>query len=279
MQSEIYIVTVNYNNHKHTAQFLNSISELAIETLPRVVVVDNNSTVDDIHNLENTITKYENVVLLKNDCNAGYFRGLNIGIDYLREVYGFTGSDRVIVCNNDLKFRRDYFDKLLNIEYKEDELVIAPNIITNDGYHQNPLFIERVTKLRKIGYDLYYLNYYLGQTIYLLTQKYKQIRNPNYTNELNHRMHIYMAIGACYILTENYFRHFDKLDEQLFLMGEEVILSYQVNSVGGKILYEPELVVYHDESASINKIPSKQMYNIKKQSYKIYGKYYLLRNI
>ena len=82
-----------------------------------------------------------------------------------------------------------------------------------------------------------------------------------------------MGIGALYVLTPNFFNHFDKLWEDVFLYGEEAILTGQVNSVNGKIWYEPSLKCNHDESASTSKIGTKKKYKIIQNSYKIYKKY------
>ena len=82
-----------------------------------------------------------------------------------------------------------------------------------------------------------------------------------------------MGFGACYILTENFFKYFNVLDDRVFLWGEEALLAGQVASVGGKILYDPTIIVQHNESGSVAIIPSKQTYRITRQSYRIYSRY------
>ena len=83
-------------------------------------------------------------------------------------------------------------------------------------------------------------------------------------------MKIFMGYGACYVLTKNFFKHFVKLDSPVFLMGEEGVLTNQILSVNGSILYTPKLVVYHLDHSTIGKINNKKLYNFSRESYKVY---------
>lgn len=57
------------------------------------------------------------------------------------------------------------------------------------------------------------------------------------------------------------------------MWGEEALLSNQVQSVNGKILYVPKLVVEHFESGTVKKMLTRNKYEIVRQSYKIYREY------
>ena len=81
-----------------------------------------------------------------------------------------------------------------------------------------------------------------------------------------------MGYGACYILTNNFFKKFDELDAPVFLMGEEGILTNQILSVSGNILYIPDLIVNHLDHSSIKKLTSRNLYRFSKISYKYYLK-------
>jgi GT2 family glycosyltransferase len=86
-------------------------------------------------------------------------------------------------------------------------------------------------------------------------------------------MRIKRGIGACYVLTPRFFDHHKKLDDRVFLWGEEALLSNQVESVGGCTLYDPEIKITHCESASVRFIEKRARYEIVKASYKIYKKF------
>jgi GT2 family glycosyltransferase len=264
-----FFVAVNYNSSFHTIKYLQSIVRLRRNNYKiKVLIVDNASSAEDIQILEDAVAGQPDIKLVRNKENIGYFRALNVGLSTLHD-----NNSIFIIGNNDIEFDDDFLVNLSAIEYGDNILVIAPNVITKDGFHQNPHCPERVSLFRRAGYWAYFSNYYVGQLLYWIMQKIKKPRSAQCEETWNERRIIYMGIGACYILTENYFRYFKELDDRIFLWGEEAILAGQVGSVGGKILYDPTIIVHHNESGSVAAIPSKQTYKITRQSYRIYSRY------
>ncbi len=140
---------------------------------------------------------------------------------------------------------------------------MAPDVITIDKIHENPHVIHKMSFFRKLKYKIYFSNYYLAK---LITQFYSAERKPKAFDP--EAKYIYMGIGALYVLTPHFFSHFNSLWDDVFLYGEEAVLTGQVNSVGGKIWYEPSLKCDHNESASTSKIGSKTKYKIIQNSYR-----------
>lgn len=274
MKKNVFFVAVNYNNTKFTIKYINSVNNIedAESVKKNIVIIDNNSCTSEIKNLERFIYSYskKNINLIKNKSNVGYFKALNIG---LKSINNYKKSP-IIIGNNDLKFKSDFLKELYNINFSNKTLVLAPNIITKDGKKQNPHVIKRVSFLKRIFYRIYFSNYYLGKISFNCFQFIKKI-NPirRRLNNSEKSIYIYMGIGACYVLTPNFFKYYDKLDDRVFMWGEEALLANQVKKVGGRILYTPALVVNHYESASTNKMQSKEKYEIIKNSYKIYSRY------
>ena len=90
------------------------------------------------------------------------------------------------------------------------------------------------------------------------------------------KMFIRQGNGACFILTNNFFKFYGKLDDRVFLWGEEYLLANQLLSAGGKMLYEPSIIVYHQttlENTLFRGLNSKAQYKISQASYKIYSKH------
>lgn len=260
-------ICVNYNNSKVTMDYIFNVIEINKTHDVKIIVVDNASQEDDLHNLSIHITdlKNENVILLKSNSNLGYFKGLNLGIKWAL-LNGYNQYQ--IVGNNDLEFFPDFLNNLEHLELKKNELILSPDIITIEGIHENPHVIYRMSFLRKLKYDIYFFNYYLGK---LITKFYSAERKPKAFDP--ERKYIHMGNGALYVLTPNFFLHFDKLWDDVFLYGEEAILAGQVISVDGKILYEPLLKCNHNESSTTSKMESKHKYKVIQSSYKIYKKY------
>lgn len=268
-------ITVNYNNLHHTLKYLASISNLKSKSPEtHIIVVDNNSNPTELAELDKAAA--DNIHIIRNSENLGYFRALNVGIGYATESIvdmRAGGGHRIIVSNNDVEFEKDFAVTLDGVEYTGDTLVIAPNVVSADGYNENPHCITRLSRLRKLGYRVYVSNYYLGKSIYWFAQKVKGLKGPRKNSEAATPRFIYMGIGACYILTGHFFRHFQELDDRVFLWGEEALLAGQIASVGGRIWYEPTLVVHHNQSSTVSRIPSRKAYDIWRESFKIYSKY------
>jgi GT2 family glycosyltransferase len=269
-KERIIFIAVNYNSAKHTLKYIESVNELTLnDKIIEIIIIDNHSELEDYLIIKNATKKAMNVKLIKNNENVGYFKGLNVGISSVVS----KKNSVLIIGNNDIEFRKDFLISLNKIEYDCKTLILAPNVITKNGFHQNPHSIKKVTTFRKIGYKIYYKNYYIGRLLYWLMQQFKKVKHTKIYNEYNQEQFIHMGIGACYVLTEHFFNFFSKIDDRVFLWGEEALLAGQIATVGGRMLYNPNIVVYHDENVSISKLPTRQVYNITKQSYKIYSKY------
>jgi GT2 family glycosyltransferase len=267
--NNIFFIAVNYNNSGFTEEYIKSIKKINFESVHiKVIIVDNDSKSEDLIKLEKIIKNYNNVLLIKNDKNLGYFKALNKGLQHISEIK----KDFVIIGNNDLTFNRDFIKKLCVLDYKDNILALAPDIITKDGKHQNPHVVNRVPLFKRLFYKLYFTNYYFGQFLYFNYQKLKSLLDSRNT-EVGKQMEIYMGIGACYVLTPNFFNYYNKLDDRVFMWGEEALFGNQIKKVDGKILYTPSLKVNHYESATVSNMPSKKKYEMTKESFKIYSKY------
>lgn len=271
--NKFYFIAVNYNNSAFTISYIDSVNRL-IKTEKdniQIIIVDNLSEGHDINILKKYILHKDNVLLIENTENIGYFKALNTGISTIPDKQ----NSLIIIGNNDLEFNEDFLLKLKQVEYDEKTLVLAPNIITKDGVHQNPHVVNRVSKFKKVFYKMYFTNYYLGKFLFITWQKIKKMHsNSSEENGLHEKkMFIYMGIGACYILTPNFTAIYSKLDDGVFMWGEEALLANQIERANGKTLYDNTLLVHHHESATVSKMSSKKKYYLIKESYKIYSKY------
>lgn len=271
-------IAVNYNGAQHTENYLHSLQEM---TLPEgdsleVIIVDNKSADSDLACVQRSVAERSFARLIAQDNNPGYFRGLNVGI----QACPSHKDSLLIVGNNDVKFAVDFLVNLKEIPYEKDVMVIAPNVITLDGRRQNPHVVTAVSTLEKIKSRIYFSNYYIGQAgryVNVLLRSMMQRCLPSSRGRKSvpepGRMRIKRGIGACYILTPSFFRHYERLDDRVFLWGEEALLSHQVESAGGYTLYDPAIKVTHCESASVRFIENRERYEITKNSYKIYRPY------
>ncbi len=271
-------IAVNYNGAEHTDNYLESIQNVEVPDGDgvEVIIVDNNSADSDRAQVRSAVEQWPFARLIALEHNPGYFSGLNAGIASCQR----NENTMLIVGNNDLKFAKDFLIKLKEIPYEEDVLVIAPNVVTLEGRRQNPHIVKKVPMLELVKARIYFSNYYVGQigslingTIRALIHKLHLVPTRQRPLPEPGRMKIKRGIGACYVLTPNFFRHYQKLDDRVFLWGEEALLSHQVESVGGSTLYDPSIKITHCESASVRFIEKRERYEIVKASYKIYRQY------
>lgn len=269
MKKNVGFVFTNYNNSEYTKNCIKSIMECSDNHRCIITIVDNNSEEDDIKLLKELEIKYPNVEFIYNNKNIGYFKGLNVGIEYLRSKY--NDLNLLIIGNNDLVFPNNFLDLLdNNLELLETYPVLSPDLLTLDGVHQNPHVIDSISPLREFIWDVYYSNYYISV---IMKKMANFLRNTHerkdYTNYKEPGL-IYQGYGACYILGPVFFDNFDALDAPTFLMGEELFLTKQLESKGYNVYYEPSILVYHHDHASTDKVPSKMMWNICKESHVVY---------
>jgi hypothetical protein len=176
--------------------------------------------------------------------------------------------------NNDLFFPKDFYNQIILNEISFLTYpVISPNIITEDGLYQNPHVINEISKFRELMYDVYFLNYTLAKII----KKIALITNY-FTDRSDETFHdksqiIYQGHGSCYILTPKFFEHFQELFAPTFLMGEEFFLSLQLKQKNLNLFYESNICLTHKWHSSINNVPARKIWEISRESHRIYRKY------
>ncbi|MCU7548493.1 glycosyltransferase [Chitinophagaceae bacterium LB-8] len=272
LKDKLGFVFTNFNNAHYTINAIESLQEESTSGRIQIVVVDNNSEKKDIEILKTFASNKLNVDIIYSKVNVGYFKGLNIGIRYIRDNH--PEIECIVVGNNDLLFPPNFYNSIF--ESKEFFLkypVISPDIITSDGVHQNPHVIEKISKTREFFYDIYHSNYWIAMMILKLAKITKKVTRRKDEDRYEVSGEIYQGYGACYILTPKFFYLFEELSSPSFLMYEEFFLSKQLLEKGYKIFYEPSISVTHLTHASTNKLPGKLKWEFSKQSHKEYRKH------
>jgi GT2 family glycosyltransferase len=265
-------VFTNYNNSSYTKDVIYSLSISKDFHDLCIVIIDNNSGDDDLVRLKELSLEYPTVRFIFNKENLGYFKGLNIGLKYLRENY--SDVQYITIGNNDLYFSVDYIDQIKrNINLFDQYPVISPNIIRLDGIHQNPHVIEEVSRIRYVIYDIYYSNYFLSLIILHIANFTKKFTSRKDYESFSISQSIHQGYGACYILGPMFFNFFNFLWAPTFLMGEEFFLSKQLELVRMKVFYETSIIVNHHDHATMGKLPTRKLWKISKDSHNILKKY------
>lgn len=264
---KIAFICVNYNGADITCGLIDSLARqfgVGVNFCVECVVVDNSDSLSDLLLLSSKVVNKLDLKILRSDRNSGYFSGLNLGMRV-------TSGDYIVICNNDLVFQDDFCQKLIEFNFSENIFAIAPNVVTKDGFRQNPHVLRRMNFLQKLKLDIYFSNYWIARFLSLIFifigRKRKEL--PMCADGCE----IHMGIGACYILTKNFLSKFKQLYYPNFLYGEEAFFSNQIHGAGGVLWYEPKLKVMHMESMSTTKLPKRAAYEYAKAGYPQYRKY------
>ena len=261
-------ITVNYNNYNLSINFVSSImASKSIEQFSvDIIIVDNQSKNDEYTRLKEDLSDYANVKVIQSKENKGYFNGLNCGITQIDT----NKYDYIIGGNNDIIFDRDFLLKLSRKDYPRKNTVIVPDVETITGVHQNPQYINIPSKMRRMGMRLYYSCYLAAITIDCLFGFIRRKRKNNRKNKIMKLQEIFLCTGAIFLFRKDFFNHCGKLDDSVFLWGEEAVLAHQLYTSGDKMLYDPELHVTHLENATVKRIASRTSYKLQRDSYKYY---------
>lgn len=260
----INFICVNFNNSNYTKKMCESLrlqSRRGLDFVISCSIVDNSTNDEDSKEIEVFSKKYSWIDYIRAPTNLGYFGGLNYGLSMAASV----DPDFVVICNNDLVFDEEFCNKIFRKTYDANIFAVCPAVITADGIHQNPHHLKKISWFRLFQFDLFFSNYYMAR---LMSQFLRLVRpvksSPSQPQE---GCEIHIGIGACYVLTSEFLRRFNKLNFPHFLYGEEVYFSDQIHSAGGILWYDPELLVHHAESATLSKIPKRTAYEFARRGY------------
>lgn len=270
---KIGFICTNYFSYKDSQKAVESLSQQITFENFIIVIVDNGSDEENETALLSLCQKYDNVEVLLNKKNVGYFAGLNIGIKFLRDKY--DNIEVLVVGNNDLIFPNGFYKMMVeNKDLLMSIPVISPDIITKDGEHQNPHVIKGISLFREVIYDLYYSSFFLAKLIIWFAKISKKFTSRTDGNSFHKAQFIHQGHGSCYILGPTFFHHFDELLNPSFLMYEELFLSYQLKTKNFQVYYEPSIKINHSWHSSINNIPKKKIWLIAKEAHKVSRKYF-----
>lgn len=266
-------ITVVYNNYADTEKFCQSLRSQDHSTNFELqcVIVDNSTDRAVSEMLSSMTSTYDFVSILKPDKNIGYFGGVN----YALERNDCSKFRCVAICNNDLEFSVDFCKTFLETIFSEDTFVVCPNVVTLDGFHQNPHVVRPLSPIARVRLDLYFSHYYVAAIMLKVKRAFSWV-TPRWFwgNKWTSSGFVHMGIGACYLLLPQFFARFSRLHYPFFLYGEEAFLSAQVHECGGKLFYCANLNIRHKESATLSKIPARISYEYGRSGYRTYRKLY-----
>ena len=219
----VAVVVPNWNGIDSLGACLDSLVSQTPE--PLIIVVDNGSTDGSRELLE----QYQKVEVIKHAENKGYAGGVNPGFRRAMELR----LDYVAAFNNDAVAGENWLRELVKVLDKKPELgVVTSKILNADGKH-----------IDSTG------DYY---TVWGLP--YPRGRGETDLDKYDEQTAIFAASGGASLYRVAMLEQVGLLDEDFFAYYEDVDLSFRAQLTGWKVAFAPSAIVYHQISATSNRI-------------------------
>ncbi|HEY8491391.1 MAG TPA: glycosyltransferase family 2 protein [Dehalococcoidia bacterium] len=225
---DISIVIVNYNAWPYLERCLRSLQAHAGAARQEIIVVDNASE-DGSPAL--VARHFPGVRLIARADNGGFARGCNDGIRAAR-------GRAICLLNPDTEVRETVFDAAVRyLDGHPDVAVLGPRILNPDGSLQLscrrfPGFAAALFNRYSLATRLFPNNPFSRR--YLMTDwSHDAVADVDWIS------------GACMVLSRRALDEIGLLDEGYFMYIEDVDLCQRAHRAGYRVVYFPEVSVYH----------------------------------
>lgn len=233
---KLSVIIVNYNVRYFLEQCLHSVFEAGHGIEMEVFVVDNNS-VDGSGAMVKE--KFKEVVYIENKENVGFSRANNQAIQQSTGQY-------ILLLNPDTIIEEDTFSKVISfMDERPDAGGLGVKMVDGTGKFL-PESKRGFPKPSAAFYKIFGLSalfprsrvfgtYHLG---YLDKEKIHSVE---------------VLSGACMLIRKKIIDKIGGLDEEFFMYGEDIDLSYRIVKAGYKNYYFPETRIIHYKGESTKK--------------------------
>jgi len=238
--AKISIVIVNYNVKYFIKQCLQSVYKSKSAAELEVIVIDNNSQDNSVEMIK---TEFKDVILVENKNNVGFSKANNQGFD-------LASGEFVLILNPDTIIEETTLDICLNY-FKSNQNVGAIGVKMLDG-------AGRFLPESKRGFPTPVASLFKLFGLSKIFPK-SPIFNSYYLGHLSEdKIHeIDVLTGAFLFTSKKLLDQIKGFDEDYFMYGEDIEMSFRINELGKKIIYLPTSSIIHfkGESTKKNSIP------------------------
>lgn len=233
---KLSIVIVNYNVRYFLEQTILSVLKSVVNFDYEIFVVDNNSTDDSLKMLEQ---KFPAVKVIANKENVGFSKANN-------QAIRMAGGEYILLLNPDTIIQEDTLQKCIN-KMERDVTVGGLGVKMYDGAGNflpeskrgfpSPLAaFAKMSGLAKVF-----------PKSKIFGQYHLSFLNRDQSHEVN------VLSGACMFLRKSVLDKVGLLDEDYFMYGEDIDLSYRIKQAGFKNYYFAETSIIHFKGESTKK--------------------------
>lgn len=255
----IWFVMLHYLVEEETRACADSIlANVAGEK--EIVIVDNASPNDSYQKLCAYYAGVPSVHLLRNETNAGYAAGINLGYRYAREK---ADCEFIVCMNNDMEIiQKDFSEKIRKAWEETGFAVLGPDIWSTSAHrHQNPEKTrirtvedveEQIREVRRVQSRRWLLKLKGAARRHpLIRELYYRRRGQEEQTGRTERVPGAMLHGSCLVFSGSFIQSRDyALNPGTEFYCEAQILDYECWRDGMLTLYDPGVQIRHHEDAA-----------------------------
>lgn len=228
---DLSVVIVNYNVQFFLEQCILSVQAASTKLAVEIIVVDNNSTDGSCKML---LENYPKVQLIQNKNNTGFSKANNQGVAIAKGEY-------VLILNPDTVVAEDTFDLILDFAKSKQNLgILGAKLIDGTGK-----FLPE--SKRGIPTPAVSFNKLFGVSSKQTGKYYATHLNENETGIVD------ILVGAFMLLKRSVYIEVQGFDEDYFMYGEDIDLSYKILNKGYQNFYYASTSVIHYKGESTKK--------------------------
>ncbi|MEH6535604.1 MAG: glycosyltransferase family 2 protein [Psychroserpens sp.] len=233
---KLSVIILNYNVCHFLELCLKSVEAALIHIDAEIIVIDNWSKDDSCEMVKRL---FPMVKLIENTENFGFSKGNNIGVAQAKGKY-------VCILNPDTVIAEDTFETLLKFSEDNDNLgIVSCRLVDGQGR-----FLPE--SKRNIPTPTIAIKKMLGfvKSYYVSTLGEKETG------------HVPVFVGAFMLLKKSIYNEVNGFDEDYFMYGEDIDLSYKVSQAGYNNMYygAKTMIHYKGESTLKDKTYAKRFY-------------------
>jgi GT2 family glycosyltransferase len=252
---KLSVVILNYNVRYFLEACIRSVEAAVAGMNAEIIVVDNNSPDDSCDMMRNS---FPNIQLIANNENVGFAKANNQAVKVAKGEY-------VCILNPDTIVAEDTFTQLLTFaESTENVGSIGCKLIDGSG-----AFLPE--SKRNIPTPMVSVKKIIGSK----TSGYYSNLNENEVGKVD------ILVGAFMLMKKSVYDQVGGFDEDYFMYGEDIDLSYKIKKAGFQNYYYGNTTVIHykGESTLKDKTYAKRFYGAMQLFYKKHFKRNLLYDI
>ena len=240
---DIAVIIINYNTSYYTLKCIKSVIEKTDSSVAyQIIVVDNNSNLDDYKNLKSNFPKDKNISLHRSNINTGFGGGNMHGVQFCKAHYLLFLNNDAFLLNNCLSILLTYLKA-----NKDVALCTAQNY---DENHKHVISFDHYKGLRRLLFGRSFLEK-------INPKKYPK-RNQEYTKPIK----VNWVNGAFMLFDTKAFSKVGGFDTTIFLYYEEMDICKRLSDFNYQITLVPDAKILHyqGKSTGMSKTISREGY-------------------